>query len=192
MQWEAITAFSTLLASLVVIATAIYAGRQVKVASRAAQVDAMMRLLQRYSDESMLQSCRFVLYELPSRLLEESFRSEVAQSARSGDKAWHSVLRLLNETGAYIELGLVEGRPIYYLIGHTIVLLCTALAPVIDIERRALDDPHLWNNTEELLSDAQKRVHSYYARNPRNRPSTGEPFTVEALLSRLQSPASLR
>lgn len=192
MQWEAVTAFSTLLASLVVIATAIYAGRQVKIASRATQIDAMMRLLQRYSDEQMLHACRFVLYQLPERMRDEASRSEVAQSAQNGDKTWHSVLRLLNETGAYIELGLVEGPPIYYLIGHTIVLLCTALAPVIEIERQALDDPHLWNNTEELLSDAQKRVHSYYARNPRNRPSTGEPFTVEALLSRLQSPASPR
>ncbi|HLI97503.1 MAG TPA: hypothetical protein VKT72_15645 [Candidatus Baltobacteraceae bacterium] len=192
MQWEAITAFSTLLASLVVIATAIYAGRQVKIASRATQLDAMMRLLQRYSDERMLHACRFVMYQLPERMRDDEFRSEVAQSARNGDKTWHSVLRLLNETGAYIELGLVEGPPIYYLIGHTIVLLCTALGPVIDIERRVLDDPHLWNNTEELLSDAQKRVHAYYVRNPRNRPSTGEPFTVEALLSRLQSGASLR
>lgn len=186
MQWEAVTAISAIVTALIILITAIYAARQVKVASRATQLDAMIRLLERYREPEFLHASRFVLRELPRRLQDESFREEVAHSAPDGEQAWHVVLRLLNETGVYVELGLIEGPPIYYLIGNTIVLLCRALQPVVEIERRALDDPHLWTNTLELYADAEKRVRAYYERNPKARPSSGEPFTIEALISQVE------
>jgi len=174
-----------MLTALIILATATYAARQVKVASRATQLDAMMRLLARYHEPAFLRASETVLREVPRRLREESFRAQVACDVWDAESPWHVVLRLLNETGVYIELGLVEGPPIYYLIGDTLVLLCKALEPIIEIERQALDDPHLWTNTVELCSDAEKRVRAYYLRNPRPRPSSGEPFTIEALLSKI-------
>ena len=187
MRWEAVTALSTVLTALIILVTAIYAARQVKVASRGTQLDGMIRLLERYRDPEFLNASRFVLRDLPRLVGDETFRADVARSASNGDKPWHVVLRLLNETGAYVELGLVEGPPIYYLIGNTLVLLCRALEPVIEIERRALDDPHLWTNTQDLYRDAEARVRRYCLNNPRPRPSNGEPFTIETLLSRLET-----
>ena len=123
-----------------------------------------------------------------------SFRSEStirtsgtrSRAALYEDKPWHVVLRLLNETGVYVELGLLEGAPIYYLMGDTLVLLWEALLPVIAIERTALDNSHRWTNTEELCADAVKRVRAYYLRNPKPRPSSGDPFTIGSLISRVR------
>jgi len=186
MHWEAVTSLGTALTGLVILISAIYAARQVKVAARATQLDAMLRILERYRDAEFLAASNFVLRELPQRLEDPVFRSEVARAAIETDKPWHVVLRLLNETGVYVELGLLEGPPIYYLLGDTLVLLWQALAPVIDIERQALDDPHRWTNTEALCADATKRVRAYYLRNPRPRPTSGEPFTLESLVSRVR------
>jgi hypothetical protein len=186
-QWEAVTAVSAVLTALIILATAIYASRQVNVASRATQLDAMFRLLARYQEPQFLRASRIVLHDIPKRIREEPFRAEVAQKAPESDSPWHVVLRLLNETGVYVELGLIEGPPIYYLIGDTLVLLCKALEPIIEIERQVLDDPHRWTNTIELCNDAEKRVRAYYLRNPRPRPSTGEPFTIESLLSKVEA-----
>jgi hypothetical protein len=186
MHWESVTALATALTALVILVSAVYAARQVKVAARATQLDAMLRILERYRDPQFLLASNVVLHELPGKIRDPAFRSDVAQGALAADRPWHVVLRLLNETGVYVELGLLEGPPIYYLMGDMLVLLWEALAPVIDIERRALDDPHRWTNTQELCKDAAKRVRAYYRRNPKPRPSSGEPFTFESLISRVR------
>jgi hypothetical protein len=186
MQWEAVTALGTALTALVILVSAVYAARQVRVAARATQLDAMLRILERYRDAEFRMASNFVMHELPQRINDPDFRSEVALAALAADKPWHVVLRLLNETGVYVELGLLEGPPIYYLMGDTLVLLWEALTPVIEIERTALNDPHRWTNTEELCADASKRVRAYYVRNPKPRPSSGEPFTIDSLISRVR------
>ncbi|HEY5427124.1 MAG TPA: hypothetical protein VIJ77_11275 [Candidatus Tumulicola sp.] len=69
----------------------------------------MLRILERYRDPEFRRASGFVLFDLPGKLRDEAFRQEVAAAALDGEKPWHVVLRLLNETGVYVELGLLQG-----------------------------------------------------------------------------------
>jgi hypothetical protein len=197
MQWETLSALATVFTSVVIFTTVIYAARQVTVATetaratraqieqlrRATQLDAMIRILSRYQSPEFKSASRFVLNELRNRLEETGLREEVAAAALDGQKPWHVVLAALNETGAYVEYGLLDGPPIFYHIGHTLVLLWRTLQPIVEIERRALDNPYLWNNTEDFCIRAERWLREWFAQNPRPRPSTGEDFSVDFLVS---------
>lgn len=185
MNWEALSAIATAFTGLVIMFTVIVGVRQARAAldqigeaHRATQLDGMMRIFQWFDDPSFVRGRMYVMKELHTRMQEPGFE-EYLRSTPYAEFPWHKTLSTLERIGVFVRMGLLEGEPFYYNWGNMIIGTWMSLAPLVEMNRKATDNPYLWKDTEWLAADAEKFIRTYIAENPRMRPSTGEPYSLE-------------
>ncbi len=184
-DWVAVSAIATAFTGLVIMFTVIVGVRQARAAldqigeaHRATQLDGMMRIFEWFDDPRFVSGRLYIMKELPARIKEPDFE-ECLRDTPYADLPWHKTLSTLERVGVFVRMGLLEGEPFYYNWGNMIILTWEKLALLVELNRKTSDNPYLWKDTEWLAADALRFVNEYIAKNPRTRPSTGQPFTVE-------------
>ncbi len=186
MSWEALSAIATAFTGIVIMLTVIVGVRQARAAleqigeaHRATQLDGMMRIFEKFDDPQFVSARMYIMKELPARMKAPDFE-DYLRSTPYAELPWHKALSTLERIGVFVRLGLLEGEPFYYNWGNMIVGTWHNMAPLVELNRKTSDNPYLWKDTEWLAADAARFVREYIAENPRTRPSTGEPFSLEA------------
>ena len=179
-SWEALTATGTLLTAAIIAASALLGMQQLRELRRAALFDGTKRVIDELTTAQMLSARRFVMVELQRRLEDREYRAELA--AFSVDAAKHPeilVLHHLEQLGSFMRYKLLFGEAILESQYLLIVDGWERLRPVVEITRRATDNPYQWQQAEWLHDYTKQWARRYIRKYPRLRPSTGEPFAVE-------------
>ncbi len=187
MNWEALSAIATAFTGLVIMFTVIIGVRQARAAldqigetHRATQLDGMMRIFEKFDEPQFIAARLYIMNVLPARMTEPDFEDYLRDTPYA-DFPWHRALSTLERIGVFVRMGLLEGEPFYYNWGNMIISTWVKLAPLVELNRKVTDNPYLWKDTEWLAADARRFINSYIAENPRIRPSTGKPYSLDAL-----------
>ncbi len=127
---------------------------QVELSRKSTQLDAMIRLFALWDSEEVMKSVEYVYLELDETINDPQF-TEALKSGHQREQRWRPAIALQ---------------------------LWKHLRPVVELQRRTLDNPYLWKDTEWLAEEALKYLRKLIAENPRPRPSTGEVFKPEFLI----------
>ena len=186
MSWDALSAIATAFTGIVIMLTVIVGVRQARAAldqigeaHRATQLDGMMRIFEKFDDPEFIRARLFITRELRARMQEPDFE-EYLRTTPYADFPWHRAISTLERIGVFVRMGLLEGEPFYYNWGNMIVGTWSHLAPLVELNRKVTDNPYLWKDTEWLAADAERFGREFMAKNPRIRPSTGLPMTMDA------------
>jgi hypothetical protein len=186
MNWEALSAIATAFTGLVIMFTVIVGMQQARVAlqqinetHRATQLDGMMRIFEKFDDERFIRARQYINTELAARMAQPDFE-DYLRATPATEYPWMAALGTLERMGVFVKMGLLEGEPFYYHWGNMIIGTTRRLRPFIDLQRKLQDNPYLWKDTEWMAADCETFVRRLIAEDPRNRPSTGEIFTLDA------------
>jgi hypothetical protein len=163
MMWEALTAVTSAITTLVLIATVVMARHQVHLLRRSTQLDGLMRILAEMDDPAYVASYRFVLDELPGRMQDPMFRQRVIDGKT--DESIHRYLPILGffeKVGSFVKFGLIDPEAVYCQAGSRCVRVWNALQEVITYDR-ARGGPGVWDGIETL---ANGTVQYYRQMNP--------------------------
>ena len=153
MHWEAITAISTAITTLVLLLTVVLGRRQVELLRRSTQLDGIFRLLRQLDSVEIRESRRFIVRELPERLKDPQFVGELETGQL--DEAVHKELptmHLFEEIGAYVRFGLVDADFLYCQAGLIAVRCWKELRPVVAAMRKRLATAY--DNFERFVEGA--------------------------------------
>lgn len=185
MNWEALSAIATAFTGLVIMFTVIVGVRQARAAldqigeaHRATQLDGMMRIFEWFDDPAFIRGRLYIMNELAARMQQPDFE-EYLRTTPYAELPWYKALSTLERIGVFVRMGLLEGEPFYYNWGNMIIFTWARLAPLVEVNRKASDNPYLWKDSEWLAADAKKFIRAYIAENPRIRPSTGEIYSLD-------------
>jgi hypothetical protein len=166
MNWEAVAAVSTAFTGLVILATAIAAVREVRIAGehsratraqlehlrKATQFEGALAVFSELDTPFQLNARHFVQFELAERMKNEGFREEVALIA-GGDELEHkelTVLRCFERIGTYVHKGWVDPDVVYMVASGRVITTWRALEEVVAIHRRITGSVRFWENFERL------------------------------------------
>jgi len=185
MSWEAVSAIATAFTGIVIALTVVIGARQargaleqIKETHRATQLDGMLRIFQLLDDE------RFTKARLCSKRANRSPKT----TGLCGILAYYCVVgvsiglcarharahRRLRKNGSF------RRRAFLLPLGKHDPGHLERIRPVVELLREIADNPYLYKDTEWLAADTARWARKFMAENPRVRPSTGEPFTLEA------------
>lgn len=163
MGWEALTAITSAITTVVLIATVIMARHQVRLLRRSTQLDGLMRILAEMDDPAQVASYRFVLDELPRKMQDPAFRQRVVNGET--DESIHRYLPILGffeKVGSFVKFGLIDPDAVYCQAGSRAVRVWNALHEVVAYDR-ARGGPGVWDGFETL---ANGTVQYYRLMNP--------------------------
>ena len=156
MTWEALTAITSAITTVVLIATVIMARHQVKLLRRSTQLDALMRILAEMDDPAHLASYRFVMDELRQKMQDPSFRQAVIDGQT--DESIHRhlpILAFFEKVGSFVKFELIDPDAVYCQAGTRAVRTWHALQEVISYDR-ARGGPGVWDGFEMLVNGATR------------------------------------
>lgn len=170
MGWEAITAVSTAFTGFVILATALAAVREVRIASEharatreqlehlrnATQFEGALAVFAELDTPFQLQARHFVQFELAERMRDPHFREEVSLIAGADEVAHKelTVLRCFERIGAYVNKGWVDADVVYMVASGRVIVTWHALKDVVAIHRSITGRP-FWDNYEQLYGDCK-------------------------------------
>lgn len=171
MNWEAFAAVSTAFTGLVILATALAAIREVRIAAeharatrgqlehlrQATQFEGALAVFSELDTPFQLQARRYVQFELQRRLKDERYAEEVALIA-GADESEHkelTVLRCFERIGTYVRKGWVDADVVYMVASGRVIVTWRALSEVVAIHRRVAG-PAFWENYERLYHECKR------------------------------------
>lgn len=183
MTWEAVTAIAALLSAGVIAVSAVFALRQVKQLSRAAQLDGTMRIFAHFIDPEFIKARNFVFCELPEKLKDPMFVDELRRykSVDLGRHPEYRVLLFLQLVGSLVENELVDGPGVYEFAQYSIVKSWEVLEAVVKLQRESLKNPYMWGGADFLYESAKRWLEEEARRRHLVDTETGKPFRVEQL-----------
>ena len=175
MNWEAVAAISTAFTGLVILASALAAVREVRIAGehsratraqlehlrKATQFEGALAVFAELDTPFQMHARRFVQFELCERMKDDRFREEVALIA-GADEMEHkelTVLRCFERIGTYVRKGWVDSDVVYMVAAGRVIVTWRALEEVVAIHR-AVAGRTFWENYERLyheVKDWQRR-----------------------------------
>jgi len=177
MTWEALTAITSVVTTLVLIATVVMAGRQIQLLRRSTQLDGLIRILDEMSDPAVLGSYRFVLEQLSAKMQDPAFRQSVIDGkAAESTHPYLPILQYFEKVGSFVKFGLLEPDTVYCQAGAPAVKAWDALKEVVAYDRARVG-PGTWDGFEML---AHGTIRYFRRMNPnfpgRYQPRPTEPF----------------
>lgn len=171
MNWEALTAVSTAFTGLVILATVIYASRQVRALNeqsralgaqlehlrRATQLEGTLAVFDELFSPELQAAYQFVMDEFDERMKDERFRAEALERAPSTDTHKEMyILRHFERIGTLIKNDLLDPDALFDFAGFFIQENWQKLKPIALEQRRRYDNDRLWENFEYLAAQASK------------------------------------
>jgi hypothetical protein len=171
LNWEAVTALSTLFTGVVIAVTAIAAVRQLRVAAeqtdqlqRATRFEGLLAVFDELDKPHQVEARNFVRFELAERMRDSTFRSEIAELGEVDERAHKelTVLRCFERVGFYVKKDYVDSDVVYMVASGRVSAMWTALQDVVAIHR-GVAGSRFWENFEELYLAcyAWMRSHGY-------------------------------
>lgn len=168
MSWEAVAAVSTAFTGLVILATAIAAVREVRIAGehsratraqlehlrKATQFEGALAVFAELDTPFQMNARHYVQFELAQLMKDEHYREEVALIA-GADELEHkelTVLRCFERIGTYVHKGWVDPDVVYMVASGRVIITWRALEEVVAIHR-AITGPRFWENFERLYHE---------------------------------------
>jgi hypothetical protein len=159
-DWNEVLAITSIVTLPVIVIGGAVALNQLRESRRAAQFDGTQRMVDRMLDHYFNTALRFVIDELPNRLKEESYRTELATTRGWNlDPHRHQeliVLTRLEELGIYLRHRLLLGDALLDFTAELILLSWEQLADVVTLMRTSHRNPYVWSNAEYLYKRAQQ------------------------------------
>jgi len=164
MNWEAVSAISAAVTAIVIMATAIYAARQVRALNaqidhlrRATQLDGTLAVFDQIFSPDLLVAYRFVLNDFEKMFEQEPFHAEALERAPNTDvHKERTVLRHMERIGTLIRSGLLDADVIIDFSRDMIRQTWHRLEPYVLEQRRYLNDDQMWENFEYLALEAER------------------------------------
>jgi hypothetical protein len=170
MNWEALAAVSTAFTGLVILATALAAVREVRIAAeharatrdqlehlrKATQFEGALAVFSELDTPFQVNARHFVQFDLAECMRDAVFRDEVALIA-GADELEHkelTVLRCFERIGAYVRKGWVDADVVYMVASGRVIVTWRALEEVIAIHRSVAGST-FWENYERLYHDCK-------------------------------------
>lgn len=158
-DFELLTAIGSIVSAGVLLVGGAIAVYQLRETRRAAQFDATQRMVDRLFERDFNRALRFVINELPHRMQDVAYTSELERSRGwDVDPDRHLeliVLGRLEETGVYLGHRLLLGDALLDFAGVLILQSWEHVRPVVDLMRRSHRNPLVWNNAEYLYERAR-------------------------------------
>jgi hypothetical protein len=176
MNWEAVTALSTAFTGLVILATAVAAIREARIAAehsrstrdqlehlrKATQFEGALAVFSELDTPFQLNARHFVQFELHERMKDPHYREEVALIA-GADELEHmeiTVLRCFERIGNDVHKGLVDGDVVYAAAAGRVIVTWHALQEVVAIHRDVAG-PGFWDSYERLYRNCKTWQHRH-------------------------------
>lgn len=175
MNWEALSAVSTALTT-VIVAVAAYAafrevrltaasaraaGEQISELRKATQFEGTLEVFKELDSLQQIEARRFVHFDLPALLEDQAYRDEIALLT-AADETRHlelTVLRCFERIGFYVANGYVERDLVYLVASGRIVIMFENLKSVMEIHRIALGGAmHPWQSFERLYNETMAHM----------------------------------
>jgi hypothetical protein len=164
-DWNAVTAVSSAITTVIIAATVLVGYRQIRVAGqqvdhlrRATQLQGTMTIFEEMTTPASMAQFKFVLGELRTRMQDPQYREEVAAlvSPVEADHPEFGILRRFEKLGTYVKNGLLEGGVLYDFFGGAWIRTWEALVEtdVIELSRRPFG-PELWENAELVYNQCK-------------------------------------
>ncbi len=171
MNWEAVAAVSTAFTGLVILATALAAMREVRIAAehagatreqlahlrKATQFEGALAVFAELDMPVQVNARHFVQFELEQRMRDPHFRDEVALIA-GADEREHpelTVLRCFERIAMYVHKGWVDADAMYAAAAGRVIVTWRSLQDVVAIHREVAG-PAFWENYERLYRDCKR------------------------------------
>jgi hypothetical protein len=146
MNWEAISAVSTLIGTLIIVVTAIFAVMQLKEAEKARRLALIIKLFEELSSQDTRSKRLFIYSEIP-----ENPRELTSEHFLVIDK----VLSMLDLIWLLIEQDQIDQSYIFDAYGQVFIRLWVKLSPIIQYERNRRGG-YYRKSSEKLIKQAQK------------------------------------
>lgn len=171
MNWEALSAVSTAFTALVILATAIYAARQVgalneqsKVLAaqiehlrRATQLDGTLAVFDEISLPEFQAAYRFVMTEFEDRMQDERFHADSMLVAPDPDVHPEVIImRHMERIGTLVKSDLLEEEVLLDFAGLVVRATWSKLKPLALEQRLDSGENELWENFEFLAMRAAR------------------------------------
>jgi hypothetical protein len=156
MNWEAFAAVSTAFTGVVILATAVAAVREVRIAAEATQFEGALAVFAELDTPFQREARHFVQFQLDGCMNDPAFREEVALIA-GADEDRHkelTVLRCFERLGMYVRKGFVDPDVVYMVASGRVILAWRALEEVVAIHRD-IAGATFWENFEQLYNDCK-------------------------------------
>ena len=159
MDWNAVTAVSTMASTAVVVVAAVIALSQLHNLRKTAQFDGTRRMIDHLVDPEFIRALRFVTHDLGARLGDAAYRDDLAHARGwDFDIAAHPealVLARFEEIGIYVRNGLLPASALLDFNAELILEAWDHLQDVVALMRRSHRNPNVWSNAEYLHSLAK-------------------------------------
>lgn len=176
--WEAITAISTAVTTIVLVLTVIMGRRQLELLRRSTQLDGLIKTLGEMDEPRYVESYHFVLHELAGRMQDPAFRELVARGGVTEvTHQYMPILTLFERMGAYVRYGLLDADTVYCQAGARAVRAWEKLREVVEIDRMRAG-PGVWDSFEALCEGATRYARKMNPNYPG--PYKGESQAAEA------------
>jgi len=162
--WDAVSAISGAVTTLVVAATAVAGYRQIRLAGaqvqhlrQATQLQATMAVFDELTEPTAAAQWEFVVRRLRERMEDPQYRAALsaAELPAEADHPEVAVLRRFEKLGTYVKNGLLEGDVLYDFFGGAWIRCWNVLAETGCIRAmRAGTGPSLWENAEFLYRES--------------------------------------
>ena len=161
-DWNALSAISTAVSTMVLIAGGTVAIYQLREGRRSSQFDATQRMVQTLLDRDFNRALRYVIDDLPNRLQDEPYRRELS-STRGWDIDPDAhpeliVLVRLEEIGIYLRRRLLADDALLDFNGALILQSWENLIQVVALMRTSHRNPHVWSGAEFLYGRAKRHL----------------------------------
>jgi hypothetical protein len=163
-SWDAVTAVSSAVSAIVIVATVAVGYRQIRLAGdqlahlrSATQLDGTMKVFAELESERFRVARLFVETELEQRMREPSFREEMLSSYHALDEKRHKeilVTELFEKIGTYARHGLLDSVLIADYCGPLIRQMWVKLESTGYLELRRRNNPYILENFEFLYDAA--------------------------------------
>jgi hypothetical protein len=168
-DWNEVLAITSIVTVPLIVVGGAIALNQLRESRRAAQFDGTQRMVDRMLDLDFNAAVRFVIDELPSRLGDDRYRTELATTRGWNlDPKGHPelvVLTRLEELGIYLRHRLLLGDAVLDFTAELIMLSWEHLTDVVTLMRTSHRNPNVWSNAEFLYERAQHHRSKKPARN---------------------------
>ncbi len=148
MNWEALAAIGAAFTALVILATAIYASRQVRALN--AQIDHLRRATQ-------LDGTPAVFDQIFSADFLSAYRAEALERAPSTEiHKERTVQRHMERVGTLIRNGLLDADVVIDFSRDIVTQTWRRLRPLVFEQRRYLNDDQMWESFEYLALEVAR------------------------------------
>jgi GAF domain-containing protein len=147
MNWDAITAISSLISMVAFVATAVFVARQLSALERSQYLQVTSELYSTWQSREFMDAQLWLIHRLEESTWESFIKTHRADY---GEQAFHRVGSFYDRIGTLVRLGLVDEREILSTIGAYAIAVWQKIEPLVQ-EARRYENSSLFDDFEAIM-----------------------------------------